>query len=124
MLLLSAPLLMVGLWLSVTGAGDRNRHRGTVSPDEEVTALVMNEPHSRYPVLGDTVDDDVGVVHVRDLLTAAHSVIGGTDSGDPADVAPRRFPQGHGGAFCDASAGSRVYYAHAPLHRAGRVVIR
>ncbi|WP_433786264.1 hemolysin family protein [Actinomycetospora sp. CA-101289] len=31
---------------------------------------VSDRPHSRYPVIGDTVDDVVGVVHVRDLLTA------------------------------------------------------
>jgi len=32
---------------------------------------VLDKPHSRYPVIGRTVDDVVGVVHVRDLLTAA-----------------------------------------------------
>jgi putative hemolysin len=31
---------------------------------------VSNRPHSRYPVIGESVDDVVGVVHVRDLLTA------------------------------------------------------
>jgi putative hemolysin len=31
---------------------------------------VSDRPHSRYPVIGETVDDVVGVVHVRDLLTA------------------------------------------------------
>jgi magnesium and cobalt exporter, CNNM family len=41
----------------------------------EATTVVMNQPHSGYPVLGDTVDDVVGVVHIRDLLTAAHAVI-------------------------------------------------
>jgi putative hemolysin len=50
----------------------------------EATALVLDKPHSRYPVLGDTVDDVVGVVHVRDLLTAAHAVIAGTDGDNPA----------------------------------------
>ena len=30
---------------------------------------VLDKPHSRYPVTGRTVDDVVGVVHVRDLLT-------------------------------------------------------
>jgi putative hemolysin len=30
---------------------------------------VLDKPHSRYPVIGRTVDDVVGVVHVRDLLT-------------------------------------------------------
>ena len=33
-------------------------------------ARVLDKPHSRYPVTGETVDDVVGVVHVRDLLTA------------------------------------------------------
>ena len=31
---------------------------------------ISDRPHSRYPVIGETVDDVVGVVHVRDLLTA------------------------------------------------------
>jgi putative hemolysin len=30
---------------------------------------VLDKPHSRYPVTGRTVDDVVGVVHVRDVLT-------------------------------------------------------
>ena len=32
---------------------------------------MLDKPHSRYPVIGRTVDDVVGVVHVRDLLTTA-----------------------------------------------------
>ncbi|MGH4008236.1 MAG: hemolysin family protein [Pseudonocardiaceae bacterium] len=39
---------------------------------EEAAAYVENRPHSRYPVTGASLDDVVGVVHVRDLLTAAH----------------------------------------------------
>ncbi len=39
-------------------------------PLDEAVRFVLGRPHSRYPVLGDTVDDVVGVVHVRDLLTA------------------------------------------------------
>lgn len=31
---------------------------------------VLGKPHSRYPVTGETVDHIVGVVHVRELLTA------------------------------------------------------
>jgi putative hemolysin len=31
---------------------------------------VVDKPHSRYPVIGATVDDVVGVIHVRDLFTA------------------------------------------------------
>ena len=33
---------------------------------------VMSRPHSRYPVIGEDVDDVLGFVHVRDLLTAVH----------------------------------------------------
>lgn len=39
---------------------------------EEAAAYVANRPHSRYPVTGDSPDDVLGVVYVRDLLTAAH----------------------------------------------------
>ncbi|PVY97476.1 hemolysin family protein [Actinomycetospora cinnamomea] len=43
--------------------------------DADVTAAdavahVSDRPHSRYPVIGESVDDVVGFVHVRDLLTA------------------------------------------------------
>jgi putative hemolysin len=39
---------------------------------EEAAAYVENRSHSRYPVTGDSLDDVLGIVHVRDLLTAAH----------------------------------------------------
>ncbi|MER6988547.1 hemolysin family protein [Saccharopolyspora hirsuta] len=34
---------------------------------------VAGKPHSRYPVIRETADDVVGFIHVRDLLTTAHS---------------------------------------------------
>ena len=36
----------------------------------EAVADVADRPHSRYPVIGESVDDVVGFVHVRDLMTA------------------------------------------------------
>ncbi|GAA4874449.1 hemolysin family protein [Actinomycetospora straminea] len=50
--------------------------------DAELTAAeavvqVSDRPHSRYPVTGESVDDVLGFVHVRDLLTA-HVTAGGT----------------------------------------------
>jgi putative hemolysin len=41
------------------------------------TRSVIGKPHSRYPVIGADVDDVVGVVHVRELLTAALGEHGG-----------------------------------------------
>jgi putative hemolysin len=41
------------------------------TPLADAARDVLDKPHSRYPVIGRTVDDVVGVVHVRDLLTAA-----------------------------------------------------
>jgi putative hemolysin len=64
----------------VFGAADRQLN-GVMVPRTEVEFLsastslaeaardVLDKPHSRYPVIGQTVDDIVGVVHVRDLLT-------------------------------------------------------
>jgi putative hemolysin len=40
------------------------------TPLADAARNVLDKPHSRYPVTGETVDDVVGVVHVRDLLTA------------------------------------------------------
>jgi putative hemolysin len=65
-------------------AGD-TRLREVMVPRTEVNFLVADTfvakaladivelPHSRYPVLGDGVDDVVGFVHVRDLLNPAHA---------------------------------------------------
>jgi putative hemolysin len=37
----------------------------------EVSATVATLPYSRYPVIAETMDDVIGFLHVRDLLTAA-----------------------------------------------------
>jgi len=49
----------------------------------EAARDVLDKPHSRYPVIGETVDHIVGMVHVRDLLTA---VITGNGSGEARTV--------------------------------------
>jgi len=41
-------------------------------PPEEVLAVVLDSPYTRYPVYRETLDDIVGVLHVRDLFTAIH----------------------------------------------------
>ncbi|MHA6795001.1 hemolysin family protein [Pseudonocardia bannensis] len=41
---------------------------------------VADRPHSRYPVIGASPDDVLGVVHVRDVLTAAHRHDHGQDA--------------------------------------------
>ena len=65
----------------VFGAGDREL-REVMLPRTEVAFLdasapvaeaiveVSDAPHSRYPVIRGSADDVVGVVHIRDLLTA------------------------------------------------------
>jgi putative hemolysin len=58
-------------------------------PLAEAARSVLGMPHSRYPVTGATVDDVVGVVHVRDLLTAALSDQGGRTVGDLARPVPQ-----------------------------------
>ena len=83
----------------VFGAADRQLG-GVMVPRTEVEFLsaatplpdaaraVLDKPHSRYPVIGETVDDVVGVVHVRDLLTAALRDQGGRTVGDLARPVP------------------------------------
>jgi len=63
-------------------------------PLAEAAPFVLGQPHSRYPVIGETVDDVVGVVHVRDLLTAALAERGFGDlaqerTAGPAEGEPR-----------------------------------
>jgi putative hemolysin len=47
-------------------------------PVEQAVAVVRTKPHSRYPVVGESVDDVVGFVHVRDLYELALAGTGGT----------------------------------------------
>jgi putative hemolysin len=39
-------------------------------PPEEALAAVIESPYTRYPVYRDTLDDIVGILHVRDLFSA------------------------------------------------------
>lgn len=48
----------------------------------EAVAAVRGKPHSRYPVTGESVDDIVGFVHVRDLFDTAS-----TPAATVADIA-------------------------------------
>ncbi len=41
-------------------------------PPEEALQAVLESPHTRYPVFRDSVDQIVGILHVRDLFTATN----------------------------------------------------
>ncbi|HZT46214.1 MAG TPA: hemolysin family protein [Gaiellaceae bacterium] len=41
-------------------------------PPEQALAAVLDSPYTRYPVYRESLDDVVGVLHVRDLFTAVH----------------------------------------------------
>ena len=41
-------------------------------PPEEVLAIVLDSPYTRFPVYRDSLDDIAGVLHVRDLFSAIH----------------------------------------------------
>src|SRR5262249_39558907 len=41
-------------------------------PLDEAVDYVAGQPHSRYPVIGHSPDEILGMVHVRDVLTATH----------------------------------------------------
>jgi CBS domain containing-hemolysin-like protein len=41
-------------------------------PPEEALAVVLESPYTRYPVFRESLDDIVGVLHVRDLFRAIH----------------------------------------------------
>src|SRR5882724_1770910 len=41
-------------------------------PPEQALKAVLDSPYTRYPVYRESIDDIVGVLHVRDLFTAVH----------------------------------------------------
>ena len=41
-------------------------------PTEQALAAVLDSPYTRYPVYRESLDDIIGVLHVRDLFTAVH----------------------------------------------------
>jgi CBS domain containing-hemolysin-like protein len=41
-------------------------------PPEEALETVLDHPYTRYPVYRETLDDVIGVLHVRDLFSAIH----------------------------------------------------
>jgi putative hemolysin len=43
-------------------------------PPEEALATVVDSPYTRYPVIHDSLDQVVGVLHVRDLFAAMHDL--------------------------------------------------
>jgi CBS domain containing-hemolysin-like protein len=42
------------------------------TPPDELLLAVLDSPYTRYPVYRDTLDDVVGILHVRDLVAAMH----------------------------------------------------
>jgi CBS domain containing-hemolysin-like protein len=61
-------------------------HVATVRDDEPLVRLVTRLPtgHSRYPVVRGTVDDVVGVLHLRDLLEIPETDLAGRRAGELA----------------------------------------
>ncbi len=49
--------------------------------DDEIIAIFADEPHARFPVYRETIDEIIGVLHLRDLLD--HHVRGETLSSAP-----------------------------------------
>ena len=43
-------------------------------PPEEALATVVDSPYTRYPVFRESLDDVIGVLHVRDLFAAMHDL--------------------------------------------------
>ena len=45
---------------------------------EEAMAAMLEAPYTRYPVYRETLDEIVGILHVRDLVASLHNGAGGT----------------------------------------------
>jgi putative hemolysin len=41
-------------------------------PPEDILLAVLSSPYTRYPVYRQSIDDIVGILHVRDLVVAMH----------------------------------------------------
>ena len=41
-------------------------------PPEEALQAVLDSPYTRYPVYRESLDDIVGILHIRDLIEAMH----------------------------------------------------
>ena len=54
------------------GAAARGRRALGRAPPEQALQAVLDSPYTRYPVYRDSLDDIVGVLHVRDLIAAMH----------------------------------------------------
>ena len=65
-------------------------------PPEEALEAVLDSPYTRYPVYRESLDDIVGVLHIRDLIEAMHDsglAVGrprGSSSGPPTWSRRRR----------------------------------
>ena len=61
-------------------------------PAEEALRVVLDSPYTRYPVYRETIDEIVGVLHVRDLIAAMHdrgiAAVGVEDLLRPAPMVP------------------------------------
>jgi putative hemolysin len=44
------------------------------TPPEDALATIVDSPYTRYPVYRESLDDVVGVLHVRDLFSAIHDL--------------------------------------------------
>jgi putative hemolysin len=83
-------------------------------PPEECLQAVLESPYTRYPVYRGTIDEIVGVLHVRDLISAMHDRgIGGVRVEDivrPAYMVPETKDLGGRriSARCSRSSAGRI----------------
>jgi len=61
-------------------------------PAEEALRVVLESPYTRYPVFRETIDEIIGVLHVRDLIEAMHdrgiAAVGVEELVRPAPMVP------------------------------------
>ena len=108
-------------------------------PAEEALAVVLDSPFTRYPVFRESLDDIVGVLHVRDLFNRVFTTVGwrGLDLASllrpayvipetkdlgfaPAGVPPHEQPLRRGGRQVGAMAGIRATPSRKDLLRGDR----
>ncbi len=62
------------------------------TPVDELVATLIKQPHSRYPVYREVLDDILGVIHIKDVMAAATASTHAKDESEAPSTDPEAEP--------------------------------